>query len=87
MYVYVFTGNVKRVMEREVTPIFNPNAIYRLRVTLTKHIAVLQYCRMMDLTLTETCGPVVYLSGSLPPINFHQIMCVIVNEDVLFKWA
>lgn len=65
MCVYMFTGKVKRVMEREIPPICNPNTIYRLCVTLTKHIAILQCCHMMDLTETETCDPVDYLSGSM----------------------
>lgn len=37
---------------------------------------MLQHRHMMDLTLTETRGPVDYLSASLTQINPHQIECV-----------
>lgn len=41
------------------------NLSSNLCVTLTKHIVRLAYSHMMDLTSTETSGPVDYLSGSL----------------------
>lgn len=61
-------------MERDIAPICNPSTIFCLCVTLTKHIVIFHYCSMMDLTFTETCGPLDCLSGSLSQINLHQIM-------------
>lgn len=70
---YVFTGDVEG--GRSLRYAIQTQSI--LCVTLTKHTAALQCCRVMDLTLTENCGPLDYLSASLALINFHPLMCVL----------
>lgn len=52
----------------------NMQSEHNLLSILTKHIVMFHYCGMMDLTFTETCGPLDCLSGSLTQINLHQIM-------------
>lgn len=62
--------------ERETTLICNPNTIYRMCVTLSKHIAMLHFQMMDHLTLTETCGVLIWFTGS-----------DYVNDGILLNWA
>lgn len=70
-------------MERGIAPICNPSTIYRQCVTLSKHIAVSQHCRKMNLTSTEIRGPVDYLSASLTQIYSHHIKRVSKSRALL----